>query len=204
MAHVAFPNVGISQFNIGLRFPSQSVFRSYYEEAIQVKTAGVGVWTGSFDWAERSRSQGESDIRQIEAFLSQIEGAANTFDIPMPVEQGDRFPDGTDLRISAVVRVGSSIRVTCNQVSGIVIGDYITIDNYLFQAGSSLLGGSMLLAPYRPIDITVTNDDGDVIGAQAEWAAPYLRARRIDGNPISGNRTFDWAGPWSIPFEANA
>ena len=199
MANITFPAAGMMSVDISLDWPSQSNFLSIYTGDRQVITRGVGLWTGQIMWDARGRANHDSDIRDIEVFLHQLEGAANTFDIPMPVDQSDRFVDGnTDLRVDTAVRTGSTMRLTCNQQEGLTVGDYITIENRLFQLVSNLSNGVMQVSPYRPIDVTVADDAGTVIGAAVNWSAPTMRARRTDSGEVNNFKDIDWAGPWTL------
>lgn len=198
MATIAFPTVGMMSVDISLDWPSQSNFLSIYTGDRQVITRGVGLWTGQIMWDARGRTDGDADIRSIEVFLHQLEGAANDFDIPMPVDQSSRLAENTDLRVTAMLRTGSTMRLSCNQQEGLNAGDYITIENRLFQLTSNLSGGVMQVTPYRPIDVTVADDAGTVIGAAVEWAAPTMRARRTESSAVNNFRDRDWAGPWTL------
>ena len=196
MANISFPAAGLMSMDISLEWPGQSIHESLYTGDRQVITRGVGMWTGRVIWDVRSRTTQDAEIRQINAFLHQLEGAANTFDVPLPDSQSDRYPDGTELTVSAFVRTGSTMRLTCNQQEGLAAGDYIVIDNFLFQLVTSLIGGSMLVSPYRPI--TLIDDAGQPAPATARWLNPYLRARRTSSTAVSNNIDVDWAGPWSV------
>jgi len=198
MANITFPTASTMSVDISLEWPSQSHFLSIYTGDRQIISRGVGLWTGQIVWALRGRTDGAADIRSIEAFLIQLDGAANTFDVPMPVDQSDRFTRGTDLRCTAVTRTGSTMRLTCNRQSGLLTGDFITIENRLFQLASDLAGGEMLVSPYRPIDVTVADDSGATIGAAVNWSSPTMRARRTDSGAVNNLKNVDWAGPWTL------
>lgn len=198
MANIAFPSTPLGSVDISLEWPGQSVFQSLYTSDRHVYTRGVGLWAGQIIWPQVGRIDNANAIKAIEVFLHQLEGAANTFDVPIPVEQTTRFATGFDLRATAVVRTGSTMRLACNHSSGLFVGDFITIDNYLFQLISNLNNNSMQVTPYRPIDVTVENDAGTVIGAAVNWSNPTLRARRTDASAISNRMELDWAGPWTL------
>lgn len=200
MANIAFPpNAGLESLDISLEWPGQSVFTALYTGDRHVYSRGVGLWVGQMTWASRGRADGAADIREIQVFLHQLEGAANTFDIPIPEDQSDRFTEGTSLLATAVQRTGSTMRVTCNRQSGLNAADYVTIDHQLFQLVSSLTAGVMVVSPYRPIDVTFTDSATPPnTGAVVEWANPYLRARKTDANSVSNLKNRDWAGPWTV------
>ena len=161
MANINFPAVSMMSVDLSLEWPGQAIHLGLYSSERHVITRGVGLWRGQIIWDTRGRADNDAEIRAIEAFLIQLEGAANTFDVPMPVDQSDRFADGTDLRITAILQTGSTMRLTCNQMTGLRTGDYVTIENRLFQLTSNLDRGMMQVSPYRPIDVTVTTtDDG--------------------------------------------
>lgn len=198
MANITFPTASLGSVDISLEWPGQVILPALYTGERYVYTRGVGLWMGQITWPQMGRVDNASDIRDVEVFLAQLEGAANTFDVPIPAEQNDRLATGFDLRATAVLRTGSTMRVTCNQQSGLNAGDYVTIDNYLFQLVSNLSGGAMQVSPYRPIDVTVEDDAGTVIGAAINWSNPTLRARRTDAVAISSPKDVDWAGPWTL------
>ena len=206
MANIAFPNVSLESIDFALDYPGQTVHASIYTGARQVIDRGIGVWEGSFTWPALGRADAPDDIAAIETFLNQLSGAANTFDIPLPVNQADRFnlspaanPE-TYLTISSNAPAGAQALVQLNRADGLRIGDYITIDNKLFQFTSPLARQRANIVPYRRLPTTheVTTTIHPTL--PVIWAQPYLRARRTSSEPVSNNKDIDWAGPWTVEF----
>lgn len=122
MANIAFPSAPLESLDISLEWPGQSIFQALYTGERYVYSRGVGLWTGQMTWPSVGRADDAATIRAIEVFLHQIEGAVNTFDVPMPVDQGIRLRSGFDSRANAVsrlratnvLRTGSTMRVSVN------------------------------------------------------------------------------------------
>jgi len=96
------------------------------------------------------RDDNAENIRRVDAFFATVEGAVNTFDLPynaIDAEQRDAFPDGTDVRLTAVERVGSAFNATLNQATGLRIGDRVTIDNKMFVRRKKREGVKCTLSP---------------------------------------------------------
>jgi len=168
------------------------------------------VWQGSFTWPVLGRATAPDDIAAIESFLNQLAGAANTFDIPLPVNQEGRFPRSTlanrdsYLTISSNTPAGSQALINLNRAAspgnGLLLGDYITIDNKLFQLSAPHGGTNAHIVPYRVLPTTHAVTTTISPNLPIIWAQPYLRARRTSSQPVSNNRDIDWAGPWTVEF----
>lgn len=191
MANVAFPTAPLSRCDISLTWPGQVIHTGIYTNERQVLERGVGVWQGSIMWDVRSRSNQDAEIVGIETFLHQLGGAANTFDVPIPRDQSSRFAEGTIVRVNAMLRTGSTMRLTLDANTGLQLGDFINISNMLFQCVSGHVGGVVQVSPYRPLDIPTA-------GLGIDWSNPTLRARRTSADSVANPRDLDWAGPWTL------
>lgn len=210
MATIAFPTASLASLDFALRWPGQTIHESIYTGARQVIHRGIGVWEGTLTWPALSRTDGDADIRAIESFLNQLAGAVNTFDIPIPVNQRNRFDaiaggrisnPFTYLTISRYSRTGAQALARFNRVGGLLAGDYITIENKLFQLTSTLAAFQANMTPHRELTTESTTDPSTIRPAlPVNWSQPFLRARRTSSEPISSNRDSDWAGPWEVQF----
>ena len=197
MANIAFPDVPLESITCELSWPGQRVHESVYTGSIQTIPRGIGRWTGTFVWPLVGRIDNAENIRRIDAFFASVQGAVNTFDLPytaIDASQRDAFPDGTDVRLTAVERTGSTFIATLNQATGLRVGDRVTISNDMFILTTNLAGGKCTLSPYRPLVIPTA-------GLVVEWRDVTLRARLTQSNPVSVLRNVDWAGPWAAAFQ---
>jgi len=197
VANIAFPAVSLSSVDCELSWPAQARHESIYTGSVLAVSRGIGRWTGSFVFPLMARQQQADDILAVDAFFANLNGVVNTFDLPFDAianAQRDAFPDGTDLRLMAIERTGSTMRATMNQASGLVVGNRVTINGYLFTLVTSLAGGSCMLSPHRPLAIP----DG---GLAVNWRSPTLRARLTESRSPAVQRTADWVGPYSARFQ---
>jgi len=197
MANIAFPQVSLASITCDLTFPGQRINESVYTGSVQAISRGIGRWSGVFAFAQMGRPDQESDILAVDAFFANLDGVVNTFDLPfeaVAAAQRDAFPDGTDLRLMAIERTGSTMRATMNQQSGLAVGYRVTINNYMFVLTSSLVRGECFLSPHRPLAIP---DDGLAVN----WQAPTLRARLTQSSAVTATRTLETVGPWSAAYQ---
>lgn len=201
MANITFPHVdgvpvSFESITCELVFPGQQVHESIYTGSIQSVSRGIGRWQGVFAFPQIGRIQGAETIRAIDAFFANVDGTVNTFDLPFPAidpAQLSAFPDGTDVRVTAIERTGTTMMATMNQASGLHAGYRVTINNQLFVVVNALSGGRCTLSPHRPLVIPTG-------GYKVNWQTPSLRARLTSPSNPSVTRNVDWVGPWSAAF----
>lgn len=196
MTQISFPNVSLESLSCDLVFPGQVTHESTYTGSQQTISRGIGRWRGVFAFPQLGRADGADNIGLIDAFFANTDGAVNTFDIPFEAiseAQKTRFPDGTDVRLTALSRTGTTMLATINQATGLRVGDRVTINNRMFIVITNLAGGQCTLSPHRPLVIPTG-------GLAVEWQDISLRARLIQNNPVSVLRNLDWVGPWSASF----
>jgi len=206
VANILWPDVQIATLDLSLRYPGQTVHESIYTGDRQVIARGIGVWEGTLSWPQLGRVDNATEIRAIETFLHQLSGAANTFDIPLPAGQEDRFdlvpnadPDAY-MTILTATPTGDQLLARFNRQDGLLLGDYVTIDNKLFQCTSLHGGTNVNLTPLRQISTTSAVTTNIVPQLPVIWSQPFLRARRTESTPLSIPKDVDWWGPVTLAF----
>jgi len=176
-----------------LTWPGQVTHESRYTGSVQVISRGIGRWTGTISFPQIGRAEGAADIRVLDAFFANAEGAVHQFDVPWELveqRQIDSIPLGNDLRLLSTIRVDNTMSAVINHASGLLAGDRITIDSRMFVLVTNLVGGSCVLSPWRPLEIPTD-------GLPVNWTTPTCRMRLVESNPVSVTRNIDWVGPWA-------
>ena len=178
-----------SQVNLELTWPGQISLVSPYTGTSQILNRGYQIWTGSIAIPLVPAAEVEL-IQQIEAFLNSFAGQENFADLKIhrPV-----IPDNS--RTVTSQDVDTSTGVITTRFSANLrgkVGDYLTIENRLFQiiALDENAARNAVLVPQRPINDAANVDQGLTI-----------RARMVSSNAPTLSSSPDWSGPWTINFQ---
>ena len=139
MAKIPFPaGVMITRSDLEMVHPGQVVLRSIYGAGSQVLGRGPGHWRGRLEIAETDRCS-DDQRRAVEAFLSRLRGALNTFEAPIERASSGSLEAGTKLTVSTAMLSSGVVTVT-GAAEGLLTGDYVSIGDRLYQLTSDHQG----------------------------------------------------------------
>ena len=183
MSLIDFPTVKLQEFNIEVQVPDVIQHSSIFTANELIHSRGNMYFGGRIGWAQRFFDRLE-EIKIIEAFVVAVYGPVNTFKLPIPYDQSDRFDDATALTISAVTTNGT-FESEFTATAGLKVGDWCNFGDRLHKIVEAD-GTSYKVVP------GILNEDTTL-----KWHAPVLLARAVQTSiamPRSGGR----AGPWQI------
>ena len=183
MTAITFPSVPLQEFRIDVQVPNVIRHSSIYVANELIHSRGNMFFAGRIGWARRDLSRMD-EIKAIESFLTECYGPVNTFKIPVPYDQTDRFDDATALTISAVTTDGTfSSEFTAT--AGLKLGDWCNFDDRLHKIVKAD-GTSYKVVP-------------GILGEETilKWHSPYLNARLANAT-ADLQRDGYYAGPWQL------
>ena len=186
MSEIKFPTVQLQEFRLDFQVPNVIRHNSIYNSKEQIFSRGNMFFAGRIGWARRFLDK-EEEIKEIEAFLSACYGPVNTFKIPIPYDQSERFEDATALSINAVTTSGT-FESEFSAKKGLLVGDYCNFGDRLHK-----------------ITFADDTDYKCVPGILNEettlkWHSPYLNAR-LSQDSIDLPRSGYAAGPWRLEIQ---
>ena len=186
MAEIAFPDVKLQEFRIDVQVPNVIRHNSIYTAKEQIFSRGNLFFAGRIGWARRSLDRLE-EISKIEAFLTATYGPVNTFKVPVPRDQSDRFDTSGNLTISAVTTTGT-FESEFTATAGLMVGDWVNFGNRLHK-------------------ITFADDDNYKVvpgilddETTLVWENVRLNAR-LSQDSIDMARAGYFAGPWQLQIQ---
>ena len=192
MALISMPLAVIDQItgsDISLGHPGQVVLTSLYGSGSQVLGRGPGYWSGRLQFAQTDRYS-DGTRAAIDLFFAQLQGAINTFEVPLFRPSKGSLASGTVLTVDSVA--GSVANVT-GASTGLVAGDYVSIAERLYQLSSNLSAGAFSFEPPLP----------PTLASQVRWenvtVFARLAGRSVESGVVSA-RTRDFGGGWNIEW----
>ena len=162
---------------------------SIYGTGSQVLGRGPGYWTGGLRFGQTDRYSDGARVA-VDLFFAQLQGAINTFEVPLFRPSKGSLAAGTVLTVDSVA--GSVVNVT-GASTGLVAGDYVSIAERLYQLSSDLTAGAFSFEP--PL--------APIAAAQVKWEDVRCFAR-LSGRSVESGvpsvRTPDFSGGWSIEW----
>lgn len=200
MPHIDVPQAftdRVSQVDMQLGFPQQSVLRSPWTGAAQVLNRGYSRWSGLVSLvAEGSPVSARADEwGAIEAFLAALQGAANTFDLPHR-RPGAAIPDDTVIANRKTEDNGELAGVLQhrlpggNDYSGLAPGQMLNAGGRTYVVSRVLTQRWIVLYPQRIIPNTAPASASATIRVRVEGSAGVV-------SPLLPHRS----GPWSFRWE---
>ena len=195
MAKIPFPAVVmITRSDLEMVHPGQVVLRSIYGAGSQVLGRGPGHWRGRLEIAETDRCS-DDQRRAVEAFLSRLRGALNTFEAPIERASSGSLAAGTKLTVSMAALSSGVLTVTVTGAAeGLLTGDYVSIGDRLYQLTSDHQGSQFTVEP--PAVPTAP-----AAGQAVVWENVTCLARPAGEDGAGGGWTPDFGGPWTIDWE---
>ena len=179
----------ITGSDISLGHPGQVVLTSIYGSGSQVLGRGPGYWTGRLSFGQTDKYS-DGTRAAIDLFFARLQGAVNTFEVPLFRPSKGSLAAGTVLTVDSVA--GGVVNVT-GASAGLVSGDYVSIAERLYQVSSDMAAGAFAFEP--PLAPT--------LGSQIQWENPVAFARlsgRSVESGIPSSLTPDGASGWSIEW----
>ena len=162
---------------------------------VQVVRQGPSGWAGVLVIGALGRATGDRDLeKEVEAFLTSLEGSLHAFEAPVLERLGSLAGD-PDLTLSAaptIVNGFARIAVT-GAASGLKRGEFVSIARQAFELQSDLSGGVMTALP-----AVIAGASGDAV----EWRAPVQRARLTAQGVRYGRSGTGARGPWTLAWES--
>ena len=186
MAEIPFPTIKLNQFDIEPTAESIIQHRSPFTGSTQIHSRGIMLMRGVVGWGQKNIGDSLPKIREIEAFLTRCYGGVNTFKIPIPYDQKDRFDSSNSLTISAATSDLFETQFTAT--AGILLGDWVNFGDRLHKI-VSVSGTTYRVTPA----IADTTE-------KLVWHSPYLNARLVQTSVVLP-ATATWRGPWEISVE---
>lgn len=194
MAKIPFPEGAmITRSDLEMAHPGQVVLRSVYGAGSQVLGRGPGHWQGRLDIGETDRCS-DGQRRAVEAFLSRLRGALNTFEVPIERASAGSLEAGTKLTATAATLVAGVLMVTVTgPAEGLTAGDYVRIGDRLYQLTSDHKGSRFTVEPPAVPAIPAT-------GEAVVWENVTCLARMAGEDGAGGGWTPDFGGPWVLDW----
>lgn len=186
MANRNFPRVAVSSFQFALETPGQDIQSSPVTGRVEVFGTGIAFWRGTVTFGPFEYKSELAVYREVAAFINGLGGHDHTFDLPWieAGDQADRFPGDITIqdwtRASTEAEVQLSVSADVAQQRGLRNGDWITINNRLYQCTSPQVDSLVVVTPGK-IEAAV----GDAVN----YANPTIRARRA--NPTTPQYSVD-------------
>ena len=166
---------------------------------VQVVRQGPAGWAGVLVIGALGRESGQRDLeREVEAFLTSLEGSLHEFDVPALERLGDLpgTPPPALTLAAPMTLVGGFARIEVAGApggAGLRRGEFVSIDSQAYELQSDLSGGVMTALPARTAGLT---------GATVEWRAPVQRARLAAQGLRYGRSGAGARGPWTLAWES--
>ena len=186
MSEIKFPTVKLQEFRLDVQIPNVIRHSSIYSAKEQVFSRGNMFFAGRIGWARRFMDK-EDEIKAIEAFLAACYGAVNTFKVPVPYDQTERFAGDTGLTISAVTTDGT-FDSEFTATAGLKAGDYCNFGDRLHKIVEA--------------DDTSYKVVPGIMNSETvlKWHSPVLHAR-LATDSIDLPRSGHSAGPWQLEIQ---
>ena len=184
MSTIDFPNVKLSEFQIDVQVPNVIRHNSIYTAKEQIFSRGNMFFAGQIGWAARYVSDRESEVVEIETFLTACYGPVNDFLIPIPWDQSERLSSTSDLTISNVTT--TRFQSEFNATVGLLAGDWVNIGTRLHRIIFADSG------TYRVVPAIT-----DSLLKKMSWVRPRLKAR-LAQDSVEFLRLGTLAGPYSV------
>ncbi len=196
MALITFPSsVLIVRSDLGLIHPGQTVQRSIYGPGSQVLSRGPGHWAGRLEIAETDTAS-DAQRRAVEVFLSLLRGAENTFEVPIGRPSSGTLAADTTMTASAAAISSGELEITVSETTGLVAGDYVRIDDRLYQLVTDHASSTFKA---EPPSTPVTSSSPEVVWEDVTCLARL--AGRDRGAGLASPWIPDFGGPWVIEWE---
>ena len=124
----------ITGSDISLGHPGQVVLTSIYGSGSQVLGRGPGYWSGRLSFGQTDKYS-DGTRAAIDLFFARLQGAVNTFEVPLFRPSKGSLAAGTVLTVDSVA--AGVVNVT-GASAGLVSGDYVSIAERLYQLSSNL------------------------------------------------------------------
>lgn len=195
MVQITVPQIiaeNLTNVDMRLGRPQQSVLRSPWTGAAQVLNRGYDRWSGVASVRRFARPD-TADWQIIEAFFAQLGGAANTFDLPhfrtpAPIAANTIFQSSKTDDTGALAGILQH-RFNSGQ-RGIAVGQMIQAGDRTFRITQLLPQRWVVLYPQRPIPNT-----------DALTGSTTVRARARGSDGVTSPMVGSWVGPWTIEWE---
>ena len=194
MAKIPFPaDVMITRSDLEMVHPGQVVLRSIYGAGSQVLGRGPGHWRGRLEIGETDRAS-DGQRRAVEAFLSRLRGALNTFEAPIERPGSGSLEAGTNLTVKMAVLKAGALKITVKGArTGLAAGDYVRIGDRLYQLTSDHQGSRFTVEPPAvPL--------APAAGQAVVWENVTCLARMAGEDGAGGGWTPDFGGPWVLDW----
>ena len=181
-----------------LIFPGQVRLQSVYGTGSQVIDRAPGHWQGTVDIAQVStrRGTGPAVDRDIRALIADLQGIANTVNIPIHAPSAGGVATGTVMTISGTPAItGGRVEVDTNYshaTARLQKGDYVRIGLRLYILAANQRGSGVLTL--APTALPATG------ATTVVWEDVTLHARVL-GEIDEWRRTPSFTGPWSFQYE---
>ena len=194
MAKIPFPaDVMITRSDLEMVHPGQVVLRSIYGAGSQVLGRGPGHWRGRLEIGETDRAS-DDQRRAVEAFLSRLRGALNTFEAPIARPSSGSLEAGTKLTATAATLVSGVLTVAVTgAATGLAAGDYVRIGDRLYQLTSDHQGSQFTVEPPAV-------PAAPAAGQAVVWENVTCLARMAGEDGAGGGWTPDFGGPWVLDW----
>ena len=186
MAQITFPSVPLQEFRLDIQVPNVIRHNSVYVAKEQIFSRGNMFFSGRIGWARRDLSRID-EISDIEAFFVSCYGPVNTFKIPVPRDQSERFETSGNIQISGVTTDGT-FESEFTAKKGLLVGDWVNFGARLHK-------------------ITYADDDSykctpGIIGSETTlvWEGVTLNAR-LSQDSVDLPRGGYFAGPWQVEVQ---
>lgn len=180
-----------------LDYSRQIVIESDWSESLTVLNRSYPQWVGLLQIGRSDEYTDENDMEEniglgVEGWLSAFDGRANTANIPLhrPTIANMSGTGNPSISIgSPTVGSDGTLSHTAGSTSGVDIrpGMRVRVGAKVYSI-RSLSGSSIVLDPQRPIS------SGSIV------PATHIEARLENTEHPEQPRTYDFWGPWSIPW----
>ena len=184
MSTIDFPTVPLQEFQIDVQVPNVIRHNSIYTSKEQIFSRGNMFFSGQIGWAARRIFDRESEIIEIETFLTACYGPVNDFLIPIPRDQSERFNNTSDLTISSVTT--TKFQSEFNATVGLLVGDWVNVGTRLHRIIFADTG------TYRIVPAIT-----DPTATKMSWVKPRFKAR-LAQDSVEFLRLGTLAGPYSV------
>ena len=131
MSEIVFPTVPLQEFRIDIQVPNVIRHNSIYTAKEQIFSRGNLYFAGRIGWARKGVDRPD-EVSQIEAFLAATYGPVNTFKIPVPRDQSERFETSGNIQISSVTTTGT-FESSFTATKGLIVGDWVNFGSRLHK-----------------------------------------------------------------------
>ena len=181
----------ITQVDMRLGMPQQSVLRSPWTGGVQILNRGYARWSGTAQIAPSGRpiASRHDEWGVIEAFFGSLQGAENTFDLPHH-RPGAVLADNTTI-VNSQTQGDGVLRHRLSAVErGLQVGQMINAGTQTYIVAEIQTGRWLVLYPQRVI-----------ANMTALVSSTTIRVRAAGSTGITSPLTPDRPGPWSLQWE---